>query len=189
MNSGSCAYLDESMRPEAGIYVLAAVLVPDRSAAPYRAALQGLLMGRQPRLHWRDEGPKRRLEIAYALTDLSLDTIAVVGTEMPASKQKRARRKCMERLYWRLGRRDVHRVIMESRGAAGNKEDLDMVNALRARRMLANDLHVAWGDPRKEALLWLPDIIAGVVASGVTGHGELLEILSDGLVIDRLGCA
>ncbi|MEO3813782.1 DUF3800 domain-containing protein [Sphaerisporangium sp. B11E5] len=181
MNSGSCAYLDESMRPEAGIYVLAAVLVPSSSAGAHRAALRGLLIGRQPRLRWRDEGPKRRLEIAYALAELSLDMIAVVGAEMPMSKQKRARRKCMERLYWRLARRRVHRVIMESRGAAGNREDLDMVNAMRAQRLLPAELHVTWGDPRQEPLLWLADIVAG--------RDDLLEIMGDGLVVERLSCA
>ncbi|MEV7968891.1 hypothetical protein AB0O34_23315 [Sphaerisporangium sp. NPDC088356] len=188
MNSESCAYIDESMRIGAGVYVLAAVIVPDRETDAYRSALRALLLPKQPRLHWRDERPKRRLEIVYALAELSPEVITIVGTDMSSSKQKRARRKCMERLYWRLTQRRAQHVIMEGRGHAGNKEDLDMVNALRAQRALPDEMRVEWADPLSDELVWLPDIVAGVVAAAATGDTELLEILGSGLIIDRLRC-
>jgi hypothetical protein len=176
------------MRIGAGVYVLAAVIVPNREADTYRTALRALLLPKQPRLHWRDERPKRRLEIVYALAELPPEVITVVGTDMPSSKQKRARRKCMERLYWRLTQRRSHHVIMEGRGHAGNKEDLDMVNALRAQQALPDEMRVEWADPLTDELLWLPDIVAGVVATAATGDTELLEILGSRLIIDRLRC-
>ncbi|WP_326641954.1 hypothetical protein OG884_03220 [Streptosporangium sp. NBC_01755] len=188
MNSESCAYIDESMRVGAGLYVLAAAVVPNHQAVTYRAALRALLLSKQPRLHWRDERPKRRLEIVYALAELSLDVIAVVGTDMPSSKQKRARRKCMDRLYWRLAQRRVPHVIMEGRGQAGNKEDLDMVNALRAQNMLPDEMRVEWADPLCDELLWLPDILAGVIAAAAAGDTALLGILEEGVIVDRLRC-
>ena len=52
------AYVDESLRVHAGLYVLAAVIVADADAGRYREALCGLLYRRQLRLHWRDESSR-----------------------------------------------------------------------------------------------------------------------------------
>lgn len=188
MNSESCAYVDESMRVGAGLYVLASVIVPGCRADMYRTVLRALLLSKQPRLHWRDEKPKRRLEIVHALADPPLEVIAVVGTDMPSSKQKRARRKCIDRLYWRLSQRGPRRVVMERRSPANDREDLDMVNALRAQSVLSDEMRVEWCDPLNEELLWLPDILAGVIASAAADEVDLMTALGAELVIDRLRC-
>lgn len=77
---------------------------------------------------------------------------------------------------------------MEGRGQAGNKEDLDMMNALRAQQALPDEVRVEWADPLSDELLWLPDTVAGVVSAAATGDTGLLEILGNGLIIDRLRC-
>ncbi|MFK4038446.1 hypothetical protein ACI2LC_21845 [Nonomuraea wenchangensis] len=108
--------MDESMRIHDGLYVLAAVIVPYEYADEHRAALRALLLGKQPRLHWRDERPKRRLEITQAVAALHPNTVIVIviGTRLMPAKQRRARRKCLERLLWHLTCRDVSRVVMEA---------------------------------------------------------------------------
>ncbi|GAA1707218.1 hypothetical protein GCM10009734_07480 [Nonomuraea bangladeshensis] len=95
------------MRFHDGLYVLAAVIVPCEYADQHRAALRALLLGKQPRLHWRDERPKRRLEITHAVAALRPNTVIVIGTHLMPAKQRRARRKCLERLLWHLACRDV----------------------------------------------------------------------------------
>ncbi|MBO4272742.1 hypothetical protein [Microbispora triticiradicis] len=176
------------MRFDKGLYVLAAVIVPDGRASGHRAVLRGLLLSKQPRLHWRDEGQKRRLEIACAIASLSLTTDVVIGTGLLGQKQRRARRKCLEGLLWHLAPHGVRRVVMERRNAEGDKEDLDLVNALRAQRALPHDMHVEWGDPLIEELLWLPDVVAGVVARAEAGDDTFWNLLRGEHVIERVAC-
>ncbi|WP_143082576.1 hypothetical protein [Nonomuraea wenchangensis] len=180
--------MDESMRIHDGLYVLAAVIVPCEYADEHRAALRALLLGKQPRLHWRDERPKRRLEITHAVAALHPNTVIVIGTRLKPAKQRRARRKCLERLLWHLTCRDVSRVVMERRSAEGNKEDLDMVNALRAREALPQDIHVEWTSPLVEELLWLPDVVAGIFARAETGDRTLEDLLSGDHLVERISC-
>ncbi|WP_067135152.1 hypothetical protein [Microtetraspora malaysiensis] len=176
------------MRLDGGLYVLAAVIVPDSRIAEHRAALRDLLLTKQPRLHWRDEGQKRRLHITRAIALLSPTTVVVIGTGLTPAKQRRARRKCLERLLWQLALLDLHQVLMERRNAEGNKEDLDMVNALRAQQALPQDMHVEWGDPLVEELLWLPDVVAGIVARAEMGDDTLRSLLLGEHLIERVIC-
>lgn len=184
----SRAYVDESMRIDEGLYVLAAVIVPCEYADDHRAALRALLLRKQPRLHWRDERPKRRLEIARAVAVLHPSTVVVIGTRLIPAKQRRARRKCLERLLWHLACRDVPRVVMERRNAEGNREDLDMVNALRARDALPQGMHVEWVSPLVEELLWLPDVVAGIIARAEAGDRTLRDLLLGDHLIEHVGC-
>jgi hypothetical protein len=55
MPTARTAYVDESLRVRAGLYVLAAVIVADAQADRHREALRALLHRGQQRLHWRDE--------------------------------------------------------------------------------------------------------------------------------------
>ncbi|WP_211589152.1 hypothetical protein [Microbispora sp. H11081] len=188
MCSESRAYVDESMRLEEGLYVLAAVAVPVDRAAEYRTVLRGLLLTKQPRLHWRDEGQKRRLAIARAVAALAPTLSIVIGAGLLPAKQRRARRKCLERLLWQLASNDIRHVVMERRNAAGDKEDLDLVNALRARQALPHDMHVQWGDPLAEELLWLPDVVAGIVARAEAGDDSLWRLLCGERMAERVIC-
>ncbi|WP_432932008.1 hypothetical protein ACQPZZ_13345 [Microbispora sp. CA-135349] len=176
------------MRVDEGLYVLAAVIVPAGRAAEHRAVLRDLLLAKQPRLHWRDEGRKRRLEIARAIAALSLTTAIVIGTGLLPAKQRRARRKCLERLLWQLALHGVRQVVMERRNTEGDKEDLDLVNALRAQQALPHDMNVEWGDPLIEELLWLPDVVAGTVARAEAGDDTFWSLLRGGHVSERVTC-
>src|SRR5690606_41323647 len=110
------------MRIDEGLYVLAAVIVPCEYADDHRAALRALLLRKQPRLHWRDERPKRRLEIARAVEVLHPSTVVVIGTRLIPAKQRRERRKSMERPHLHLSSRDVPSVVSVRRNAEVNRE-------------------------------------------------------------------
>lgn len=176
------------MRIGAGLYILSAVMVPEAATEGYRNALRELLLTKQHRLHWRDEGAQRRIEITHAIAALGATSFTVVGTGLHSAKQRRARRKCMERLFWHLAQRSVVRAVMEGRGAVGNREDLDMVNALRAHNAMPEDMHVDWVDPGGEELLWLPDAIAGIIALAEIGDATFRTILVGDHRIERLHC-
>lgn len=57
----------------AGLYVLAAVVVPQAAAGRMRQALRSLLLPRQRRLHWTKESQKRRLQILTLLSETNAE--------------------------------------------------------------------------------------------------------------------
>ncbi|NRQ30575.1 hypothetical protein HII36_01770 [Nonomuraea sp. NN258] len=150
MNPPFSAYVDESMRIQQGLYLMAAVLVAPARAEAHRAALRSLLLRRQPRLHWRDENDKRRAQLVEALAGLRLRGIVLVGTGLDRKRQERARRKVMECLLWELGNRHVREVVFEQRDRRLDAQDHDMIVTLKGRHAITSRLQVAWRSPCAE---------------------------------------
>jgi hypothetical protein len=73
----------------------------------------------------------------------------------------------MERLYFELGNRGIRDIDIERRDAALNRRDMTMLNALRRTGAVDNSLHINFGDPYNEPMLWLPDIIGGIIGSSL----------------------
>jgi hypothetical protein len=144
-----------------GLYLMAAVLVSPAQAEPCRAVLRSFLLGRQKRLHWRDERDKRRACLVEAVAALHPSGIVVIGVGLDARRQERARRKCMERLLWELGNHHVVDVVFERRHSELDLRDQELVAVLQGRHSMPPRLQLSWRDPESEPLLWLPDIIAG----------------------------
>ena len=98
------AWVDESViiagaRHPLGLYTLAAV-VADVACEDIREGLKELPLTRGGRLHWVDESAKRRDQIVAAISTLDLAAIVAVGTPVHKAKQERARRCCMEQLFY-----------------------------------------------------------------------------------------
>jgi hypothetical protein len=165
-----CAWVDESINddPETGFYVLAAALTTEPCDS-IRAELRRLLLRRQRRLHWRDERDDRREQIAEVIAAADIAGVVVVGAKLAPRKQERARRLCMERLLHELDDRDVTQVWLEKRTETLNAKDRQMVFALRGSRTIRNRLRVDHADPNVEAMLWIPDAIAGAVRARRVG--------------------
>ncbi|MFC5814630.1 hypothetical protein [Nonomuraea harbinensis] len=180
MNPPFSAYVDESMRLSHGLYLMAAVLVPPAQADFHRAALRGLLLRRQRRLHWRDENAKRRTLIIETVAGLRPSALVVVGTGLEARRQERARRKCMEHLLWELGRRPVTEIFFESRGPWLDAADRKLIDILRTRHAISPRLRALWVPAVEEPLTWLPDVVAGAASLAASGEAELWEGLGTG---------
>ena len=158
------AYVDESMRVSAGLYLMAAVMVSPLTAEAHRETLRGLLLRRQRRLHWRDENDRRRTRLISAVADLEPHGIVVIATGLDPRRQERGRRKCIERLLWELGDSYVSDVIFERRSAEFDLRDRELVAALQGRHAMPPRLRLSWEAAEKEPLLWLADIVAGAAA-------------------------
>jgi hypothetical protein len=146
-----------------GLYLLATTVADPGECEPIRDTLRGLLVGRTPRLHWRDQTPRRRRFIAGVLADLAVTHTVVVGMPLDQARQERARRQCMERLFHELHALAVVRVWIEARTASLNNRDQTMIAALRSRHVLPDSLTFNFAHPVQEPMLWLPDAIAGAV--------------------------
>lgn len=176
------AFGDESMRvlPGGGaLYVLGAAIVPDHRCDEVRALLRGLLLGRRKRLHWRDENDAaRRARIVDAVAESGVDSLVVIGAKLEASKQERARRQALRQLLWELDQRAVEHLLLESRHPERDAYDVKGIGGMRNAGVLSRRLRVEHGMPVQEPLLWLPDVVCGVVGDascGAGGHRAVIE--------------
>ena len=173
------AYVDESLRLDgAGRYVLAAVLVPDARADEVRAALRSTLRRGQRRYHWHTARGAERVAAASTVAALGLEIVVATTTGFDGQHTERARRRCLRRLLWEFGQRNVTEVVLESRR---HRDAAD-------RQMIAHALRAGWGPralrygfsyPDAECLLWLPDIVAGATARALAeGDDTYADLVS-----------
>jgi hypothetical protein len=183
------AWVDESVSVEAdapGFYVLAAALGDPGAAEAMRATLRLLVPGPRRRLHWHSEDDATRREVIERIADLDVTHLVVVRQVADTGRQERARRKCLERLLFELDQREVARAWLESRGTAADRRDLAMVEASRGSTAVSAELRVGFARPLGEPMLWIPDVVAGVVrhARRTGDHRVLLEWGASFAVID-----
>lgn len=172
------AWVDESINVGARVYVLAAAIATvDDQLDRHRDAMLAQRLGRQPRVHWRDESKKRKSGLVRTVAALGLRNIVAVATQMDPGNQERARRKCIEQLLFRLSEEGVRQVWVESRDARLNARDVKLVDVLRIRSAIPRTLHFAHARPMVEPMLWIPDVIAGAVSAARAGEGEHRVVL------------
>ncbi len=129
---------------------------------------------RQQRLHWRDEDAPRRRKVVSLVAGADLAAVVVVGAPVDRKKQERARRICMERLLHELDRRRISRVWLEARTPPLNRNDQEMVAALRGSHIISQQLRVDHSWPIQEQMLWIADAVAGAVSAACDGQYQFV---------------
>lgn len=136
------AWVDESGSDHArdpGTYILAAAVVSTIEEDAVRTVMSSLRMS-QRKVHWRDEGTRRRQAIIEAIANTCIEHIVVVRQRIPAERRtERARRKCLERLITELEARGIHELVLESRGPSDDQRDIDMLNAAYVKPRSASE--------------------------------------------------
>ena len=164
------AYVDESLRLTGeGLYVLAAVVVPDARAADVRATLRAAVPPGLRRYHWRKEGGASRSAIVALLAELGCPALAVTCAVDP-KRQERARRRCLVRLLWELTERGTATLVFETRGHA-DASDRRLVKQAEAAGWVPH-VDYLFARPDDECLLWLADVVAGAVSRHLGDHDE-----------------
>ena len=179
------AYVDESLRVREGLYVLAAVIVADADADGHRETLRALLYRGQLRLHWRDEGARRRGDLITAIRGLRHTGAIVIAAGMAPGRQERARRKCIERLLRELASRGIAEVTFERRHKDLDAYDRTMISALQRQQSLPVALRASWQPAVSEPLLWLPDIAAGAASLAETGDETYWKELATAFSVEK----
>ena len=161
------AYVDES-EPGGGrdntAYVLAAVMVSDADAERVRAEIRSATPRRMRKLHWYEALQTQRVSWLDLLRNAI--EIIVVRFDGAAARAERRRRHCLDRLVWELEQRGIRRVVLETRGKAGDDGDRSLFDALRRRgvgRALRHE-HVRGVD---EPLVALADLACGAHVAGL----------------------
>lgn len=183
------AWIDESgsdHRLDPGTYILAAALTEIEREDETRQVMEGLRLPGQKKLHWRDENRRRQRQISTAVARLEQSHLVVVRTSDPSDTIKRRRNKCLERLLVELEARGITQATFESRGAADDRRDLELVQALRGVHRLGPGLRIEHQPGPSEPLLWVPDAVCGAVTSSRTSSSEHLEILGERVSIIQI---
>lgn len=166
------AWVDESGSDhtrDPGAYVLAAAIGRREAEPETREQITRLRLPGQVKLHWRDESDRRRTAIARAIANCDLEHLVVVRTGSVSDRPERRRRKCFERLLFELETKTVSQVVLESRGPADDRRDVQMLNALRGQHYLSSSLRITHVIGRTEPMLWIPDAVCGAVTGARTG--------------------
>ncbi|MFB9743815.1 hypothetical protein ACFFOU_22095 [Pseudonocardia sulfidoxydans] len=182
---GWCAYVDESEpdpRFAAGTYLLAAAVIETDELLAARAAVAALRLRGQKKLHWRGEGAPRRRRIASSIAALPMMHTIVVKVDKDASSERR-RRLCMARLLPELHTAGVTDVYLESREKKQNAGDIELLNGLRRQKALTSDLRIYHVPGPNDALLWVPDVVAGAMGSQLAGEPVYLDMFATTLVV------
>ena len=174
------AFVDESQSQaerDPHTYVLAAAVCDVSSVAAARAAIIGLQLRGQRKVHWRNEDDKRRQLIIETVASVPLRHVVVVRDGRPGERPERRRRHCLERLLYELDQLAVLTVTFESRGRKDDQRDRVMLDTLRARRVVAGALRIEHVQGPREAMLWVPDAVCGAIVRERLGEPVYVQTL------------
>jgi hypothetical protein len=175
------AYVDESQRrrpDDHSIYAMAAVIMKSTDHDDIRTALEALRLGKRRRLHWRDESPAHRTDIAETLAKLPIDGIITVHLHEKSVRHERARRLCLERLFHELDTENAAKVTVESRSGE-DRLDRSLLTGLRRCRQVSLAMEVDWQSPFDEPLLWAADAVVGATTWWLDGQPAYYKVLAD----------
>lgn len=180
------AYVDESIRVESGVYILAAAVLDEADAEAVRDQVRSLPRPKGQRFHWRDQGGPGRLVAAELVSGLASLHVVVVGAPLDPRRQERARRKCLGELLLRLQSAGVRQVWLEARNPIADRRDITAVDAFRTQRLIHERLRVNHGYPGHEELLWIADIVAGAMSAAEAGNPRYRVLLKRVLTVHRI---
>lgn len=122
------------------------------------------------KLHWYDMETKEKARSLEIISQIPHWSAVAVCAPMPLGpRQERARRKCMERLLPHLEERGVEQLTLEGRWKQEDQADIDMVYALKNRRII-KDLRIEHVESdADEPRLWVPDQILGAIGDMFSG--------------------
>ncbi len=173
------AWGDESESDAArdpGVYVMAASLVGLPDVHEVRQAMAALRRS-EPKLHWRNESGARRDRIVDVLAGLPVEGFVVVRKGPSSDTARHRRNKPLLALVAELGDLGCSTLTLESRGASGDRQDLEVLTRSRpADRRLAG-VRVEHVPGPKDPALWAADALCGVVTQARTGNPRYLSRL------------
>jgi hypothetical protein len=155
------AYVDESIR--SGRYLLGAVIVDAHDAGRLRRSVRKLTLPGQRRLHFNNEGNRRRRELLDALTRLDVEAYVYSCRHSIEVTPEAARARCLRAFVRNVQARGAEtELLIESRAEL---DAIDGVTVGKARRPEPG-LSFQHLRPDDDPLLWLPDGFAWAVGAG-----------------------
>lgn len=134
------------------------------------------------KLHWNEmERPEQR-KAASALAEVGAMHVVAVGSPVPRRRQERARAKCLAKLVEETRGFGLENLVLEGRTAELDRKDRKVVAAVR--RSLPKGSHFPQYEHQvgtEARLLWIADLVAGVVRADRDGEPEFKQIMAEQL--------
>lgn len=176
----SRAYIDESIRTAAGLYLFGAVCIEPSSEVPVRDALLGALPSGSSRFHWRNDSRLHRLVILHLLVELPATSIVLFQAGIDPRKAERHRQHLLWNLAAILDRElGVNDLVFESREKSQNAKDSQTLTSISQAGIAGPDFRYTFARPLDEPLLWLPDTVAGACGESIANRGDKVTELCD----------
>lgn len=179
--SSMWAFTDESYhqaddaRP--GHYIMGTAIIDASHFDAHRAAVASLRIAGARKLHWHEEGHRRRLTIIDTIARLDALHVVVMRARAHAEGTERQRRKCLERQIHETDTLGVTHMVLESRGRADDQRDRKLLDTLRAKKAVGPGLRIDHRAGPDEALLWIPDAVCGAAHAAELGNTRYWERL------------
>lgn len=154
------AFIDESQSDQSqdpGTYILAATIAGALQIDPARQRMTDLHIGKTGKVHWNDEDPRRQQLIIETVDQLQLGAPCSRPVSRLDRKPERMRKLCLERLCWELEQLSVNRMVLESRGKADDRRDLNTLQSLRSKRSVSSTLRMEHRVGPVEPMVWIAD--------------------------------
>jgi hypothetical protein len=181
------AHIDEGggPLPSGRMYGMAAALSTSADETALRAGLRATLLPTQDHLHHREEGTKRRIEVATAIAELEFAGAVVVTRTTTNTQQEAARARLLTWLLPHLQHVEhVDQVVIESRHT-NDKHDLRTGTRLRHSHRIFPEMRILHVRKRGDERLWLADFLVGsYLAALIHNEPEPWQILTEAHVID-----
>lgn len=172
------AYIDESVRTEAGLYLFGAVCVEPPDEVPIRQVLLAALPRGRRRFHWRHDSRLHRLAILRLLIDVPATSIVLFQAGITPRKAERHRQHLLWNLATALDRSfGVSDLVFESREATQNARDAQTLQSISRAGVAGPSFRYTFARPLDEPLLWLPDTIAGACGMSIADQGGKMRDL------------
>ncbi|MFB7293534.1 hypothetical protein [Actinacidiphila glaucinigra] len=135
------------------------------------------------KLHWNEMDRIERKDAAQLVAGQQGLHIVSVGSPVPRRKQERARAKCLRALILELHGFGVTRLCLEAREKELNARDIRTVVTTRQTALpKGTQIRVEHMPGATEPLLWISDIVAGVVRAHRQGDHTYTELLGPTLL-------
>jgi len=181
------SFLDESscvLSEKHQEYMVGAAILEADACDDIRTELRPLLLPGQIKLHWTDEGRRRRIRIIDAIASLGPMNVIVSHISERQRKTERFRRKCLELMYYEFASMELHDVVLESRSPKQDGRDRAHIVALQGQG-LDRRIRVAHRRGGDEPLLWIADAVLGAVNSARQGEPAHLDALRDTILLQE----
>lgn len=188
MLAAATVFVDESFRrcPDGrGLFLLAAVAVPDGGQAAAEQWLRGTVAPGQRRWHFRDESAAARRRFIAVLAEREMSGVQALtfcGWTPSQRKAEQARVRALWSLLAELPNLRANRLVIESRQEHNDRKDRREILGAQRAGVAAPDLVYRHGQPKLEPPLWLPDAIAGAIGMSLAdGQHELFSALPESM--------
>jgi hypothetical protein len=179
--------VDEAIyRPGDGVYVLAAVLVPDEAKNALRRELRRVPPGGRRRLHWHHEANRERFATLRLAAAHAAGLLAYRWSPAPSRTHETIRGQLLTTLAAEIAKRRALELVIEGRQERNDHADRTVLAQAQRDGDVPWTLSYGHRTPLEEPLLWLPDALAGAALSGARGDTRYVEALGSAVAITEL---